>query len=165
MSSIDIFVLVCLVLAGLFTVMTASLLRAGIGLMITSAVLTIILFRLNMPLAAVFELSVCAGLIPVIFITVISLTKPLRRDEALAESKEKLHRFWALPFIIAALAALLVLLNIRFNIPVPQAMNALGSYTQRTMWLGRQLDVVGQIIILLAGAIGIQVLFKERKKK
>jgi NADH-quinone oxidoreductase subunit J len=89
MNSLDLFILIVLMLTGLFTVMTSSLLKSGIGLAVTSAVLSAMMFRLGAPLAAVFELSVCAGLIPVIFITVISLTKPLKKDEALAERREK----------------------------------------------------------------------------
>ena len=52
----------------------------------SARVLAILMFRLTRPSAAVFELSVCAGLIPVIFISAISLTQRLKRDEAKARA-------------------------------------------------------------------------------
>ena len=52
---------------------------------------TLILFLLKSPLAAVFELSVCAGLITVIFISVISLTNPLSQDER-SEARESMFK-------------------------------------------------------------------------
>ena len=64
-----------LVVSATWTVMTARLLRSAVGLAITSAILTILMFQLASPLAAVFELSVCAGLISAIFISTISLTQ------------------------------------------------------------------------------------------
>ena len=70
---LEILILILLVVAALWTVMTRSLLRSAIGLALTSAILTLAIFRMNASLAAVFELSVCAGLIPVLFISVISL--------------------------------------------------------------------------------------------
>ena len=77
-----------LVLFALFTVLIKNLLKAVISLAAASASLTIIMFMLNAPLAAVFELSVCAGLITVIFISVISLTKPLTPEEEILEVRK-----------------------------------------------------------------------------
>ncbi|MDD5730401.1 MAG: hypothetical protein PHN57_04670, partial [Candidatus Omnitrophica bacterium] len=59
---INAFLLIAMVLAALWAVMATRLLRAAIALALTSVILTVIMFRLNSPLAAVFELSVCAGL-------------------------------------------------------------------------------------------------------
>lgn len=162
-GALNTLILVCLVVVALFTVMTRSLLRAGLGLAVTSAILTIIIYRLNAPLAAVFELSVCAGLIPVIFITVISLTKPLTPEEAAAEQKEKFSRFWPLPIVIAVLAVVLYLLKIKFDVQVPPV--EVEQSAAWVIWKTRQIDLIGQIAILLAGAFSILILFKETKKK
>ena len=72
--------LTALVLSAAGAVLLKDLLKAGICLGILSVILSIIFFKLNSPYAAVFELSVCAGLITVLFSTVVSMTKD--EDEA-----------------------------------------------------------------------------------
>jgi len=160
---LDISILGGLVLVALYTVMTSSLLRAGIGLALTSAVLTVIMYRFNAPLAAIFELSVCAGLIPVIFITVISLTKPLKKEEAIEEGRNKMTRFWPLPAVVAIVFAILLTANIKLNIALPSV--EMEADARQIIWNVRRLDLIGQILILLTGAFGILILFKEAKKK
>jgi NADH-quinone oxidoreductase subunit J len=159
----NLFILIVLVIAALWTVLARSLIRAAIGLALTSVVLAIIMFRLNSALAAVFELSVCAGLIPVLFISTISLTEPLSQEDKLAHMKARLSRFWFLPVILIAVAIIFSLMNIKLNINLPPAESE--KDVRAVMWNIRQIDLIGQIIILLTGAFGVVVLFKERFKK
>jgi len=88
---INTVLLFILITAALWTVMTRSLLRSAIGLALTSVILTIIMFRLNSHFAAVFELSVCAGLISVLFVSTISLTHPLTKQQVMQHSIQKLE--------------------------------------------------------------------------
>jgi NADH-quinone oxidoreductase subunit J len=62
-----------MVIAAVWTVMSARLLHSAIGLATTSVILAILMYQLGSPLAAVFELSVCAGLISAIFLSAIPL--------------------------------------------------------------------------------------------
>ena len=163
MSGFDGITLFALVLAALWTVMTRSLLRSAIGLALTSAILTIVMFRLNSPLAAVFELSVCSGLISVLFVSVISLTHPLTKQEVIRHMRERMSRFWLLPFLVIALAIVLSLLNIKPDIQLPGPETV--KDVRVVMWNLRQIDVMGQVIILLTGVFGVVILFKERIKK
>lgn len=78
---LDKLLLIALVFATLWTVMTRSLLKAALGLALTSALVAIMLFKLDSPLAGVFELSVCAGLITAVFISAISLMRPFTHKE------------------------------------------------------------------------------------
>jgi len=156
-------ILIVLVMAALWTVMTRSLIRSAIGLALTSAILTIIMFRLDSPLAAVFELSVCAGLISVLFVSTISLTHALTREEILKHMKERLHRFWFLPLIIVVAGIVLSFLSFKLNIKLPAPETE--KDVRQVMWNLRHLDIVGQIIILLTGAFGVVILFKEKVKK
>ena len=159
--TINFILLILLVLMALWTVMTTRLLRAVMGLAMTSAVLTIIMFRLYAPLAAVFELSVCAGLIPVIFITTISFTERLWPEKFLLRKKERMAKFWYLPVIVilAALVLSRVHWPLDFKLPVPD----LEGDVRRVLWNQRHLDLLGQIVILLAAVFGVLVLFKESK--
>jgi len=156
--------LILTVLAALWTVMSRSLLKATMGLAITSAFVSVIIFRLNSPLAAVFELSVCAGLITAIFVSTISLTKPLTHKEILQVSRDRFKRYWYLPVILAAIGAGLILIKIKQDFMMVQ-----GAQTQldvRTiLWDFRRLDLLGQVIILIAGALGVVILFEERKNE
>lgn len=156
-------ILVALLLTALWTVMTRSLLRCAIGLALTSALVSVAMFRLNSPLAAVFELSVCAGLISVLFISTITLTNPITREEMTEYVKERIKRFWYLPFIIVAagIGLSLIRVHIDLTLPAPEAQMNVRSM----IWNVRQLDLLGQIIILLTGVFGIIVLFKEMAKK
>lgn len=163
MSSLDIVSLFVLVIAALWTVMTRSLLRSAIGLALTSAILSIIMFRLNSPLAAVFELSVCSGLISVLFVSVISLTHPMTMQEVIQHMKERMARFWLLPFLVIALAVALSIINIKPSIQLPGPEKI--KDVRIVMWNIRQVDIMGQIIILLTGVFGVVVLFKERIRK
>lgn len=159
----DIFIIFSLVAASLWTVMTRSLLRSGIGLALTSVILAIFMFRLNSPLAAVFELSVCAGLISVLFISTISLTHPLSAQEKIQHMWVRLARFWFLPLLVIVLVVGLLLMRSRPQIHMPLAQDLKDARV--VLWNFRQIDLLGQAIVLLAGVFGVVVLFKERQKK
>jgi NADH-quinone oxidoreductase subunit J len=160
---INIIILVAMVLAALWTVMSRSLLRAAIGLAITSVALTIIMFRLSSPLAAVFELSVCTGLISVLFISAISLSAPAAREEILGRMKEQLARFWFLPVLVVILGVILMLAKVGpiLKLPAEESLKD----ARMVLWNLRRIDVIGQIIVLLTGVFGVIVLFKERPGK
>jgi NADH-quinone oxidoreductase subunit J len=159
-----IILLALLVASAIFAVMIRNLLKAAIALAATSVVLTVIMFVLGSPIAAVFELSVCAGLITAVFISAISLTKVSSQEELDAKRKARMKKFIYLPIIAVLLGAGLLLswpsLQLSFNIM------ASGNLTvQSALWDVRQLDVIGQIIIIIAGVFGVVVLFKEQEEK
>ena len=161
---LELLILILLVAAGLWTVMTRSLLRSAMGLALASAILTIIMFRMNANIAGVFELSVCAGLIPVLFICVISLTQPMTFKGALDHMKERFHRFWGLPLIVIVLGVTLALLSSKFK-AAPVVIQAAGPDARFILWHLRQFDLLGQVIILFTGVFGVVILFKERNKR
>jgi NADH-quinone oxidoreductase subunit J len=157
--TINIILAVVFVIAAVWTVMTTRLLRSVIGLAITSVILTIIMFQLNSPLAAVFELSVCAGLISAIFISSIGLTQRLTDEQLAVRKKERLSKFWLLPVIVILAGVALYRLHIPFDFNLPAAPAA--NDVRNIIWNLRHLDLLGQIVILLAGAFGVVALFKE----
>ena len=145
-----------------FAVTRARIIRAAVMLAIVSILVTIILFALQSPLAAIFELSVCAGLITVIFISVISLTDPLTKEERREESENMFKRFVLLPIIVIVCAFSFMLLSKSVDFaPVYPAAEAVSANS--ALWDLRQLDLIGQIIIILAGVFGVIVLFKDNK--
>jgi len=147
--------------AGVWTVMTSHLLKSAIGLAVTSIMLTLLLFHLKATLAGVFELSVCAGLITVIFISAISLTKPVAETEARKMKMKRLQRFIFLPVLLFIAGWLLSSRMIHLTNPAHTVADAAAT-VQQALWSGRRFDLVGQILIILAGVFGIVVLFKTK---
>jgi NADH-quinone oxidoreductase subunit J len=157
--TIDIIILLALVLAALATVLTAQVIRSVIGLAVTSVLVSLVLFRLNAPLAAVFELSVGAGLIPAIFLSVIGITKRLTPEALSQRKKEKLRMYWALPILLVVVGVALTRVHLP-ALPAPSVPPMAGD-VKTILWNLRHLDVLGQILILLGGAFGVVVLVKE----
>jgi len=160
----EAFILILLVSVAVWTVMTRSLLRSAMGLALASAVLTMIMFRMNANLAAVFELSVCAGLIPVLFVSVISLTQAWTFKEAVDHMKARLSRFWGLPLIVAILGIALTLISLKFKPELAVTKAAQGPDVRFVLWHLRQFDLLGQIIVIFTGVFAVIILFKERNK-
>ncbi len=157
--TINIILIAGLIMAAVWTVMTTRLLRSVIGLAVTSVILTIIMFQLNSPLAAVFELSVCAGLISAIFISCIGLTQRLTEEQLAARRKERLPKFWLLPIILVLVGVALYQLQIPIDFHLQAAPTE--NDVRNIIWNLRHLDLLGQIVILLAGAFGVVALFKD----
>ena len=164
--TIDIIVLASMVLFALWTVMTTYLLRAVVGLAVTSAAVTVLMFMLGAPIAAVFELSVCAGLIPAIFLSAITVTRKQTELAMVVETKEQIKKFWFLPVlvILACIAMMQVHVpEISQMTGVPEADLKSVLNVKTVLWDKRHLDLLGQIIILLGGAFGVVVLLKGPK--
>ena len=155
--ALDLILLLALLLSAIWTVMTVRLVRSVVGLALTSAMLAVIIYRLNSPLAAVFELSVCSGLISVIFITTVSFTQRISKERFLIRRKERLLRFLYLPLIIIVVGLLLVkYLKIpQFSSPLPAGL----ADARLVLWNLRHLDLLGQVIILIAGVFGVVIFF------
>jgi NADH-quinone oxidoreductase subunit J len=154
--------LVFLVLAALWASMATALLRATLGLALTSALLSVVMFALGATLAAVIELSVCAGLISVVLVSVTSLTEPRSLKEAVEARKSRLRRFWPLPLVL--LGAGVALSFVRVPVDIVLRLPAGDGDVRTVLWSMRQLDLFGQILILLAGVFGVLILFKREAK-
>ncbi|MDP2921305.1 MAG: hypothetical protein Q8O12_02900 [Candidatus Omnitrophota bacterium] len=161
--NLNIFILIAMIALALWTVMTRSLLRAAIMLAFTSAIISILMFRLNSPIAAVFELSVCTGLVSVLFISTIGLTHPSVKEETFEHMVDRLRKFKFLPFIIIGMGMALGLVAVKINLQLPLA--EIETDARTVMWNLRPLDIIGQVIILLSGVFGVIILFKESDKK
>jgi NADH-quinone oxidoreductase subunit J len=159
--TIDLILLGLMLLAAVWTVMTVRLLLSVIGLAAVSALVSILMFRLNSPYAAVFELSVCAGLISVIFFVAVSFTKRLTDADVKTLWKERARKTVWLPFLLLGLGLILAKTLTPPSLGTPVQGQA---DVRPVLWGLRHLDLFGQIIVLLAGAFGVVLFFKEKKK-
>lgn len=159
-----VLLLLSLVLSAACTVMIKNLIKAAIALAVASAVLTVVMFLLGATLAAVLELSVCAGLITAVFVSTISLTKNVDAEAQAEGSKQRMKRVIFLPFILAAVAVGAVLLFPGLDLTTGGA-EAAEATVKQIFWHDRPLDILGQILVVLAGVFGVVVLFKGKAVK
>ncbi|MCL2479542.1 MAG: hypothetical protein FWF22_08570 [Treponema sp.] len=157
-------VLATLVLSALGTIMIRNQLAASVMLAVCSASLTIVLFIMGMEIAAVMELSVCAGLVTAVFASTISLTKESRGEELAILKRERLRRFLPLPFIMILLAVGIFLLWPGMNIKISGA-DLSDAASRHVLWDEDALDVLGLALIILAGVLGVAVLFRGKEKE
>ncbi|MDD2706508.1 MAG: hypothetical protein PHV34_00745 [Verrucomicrobiae bacterium] len=160
--TINLIIMLFMVAAALWAVLARTLLKGSIALAIASAALALLIFRMNGPLAAVFELSVCAGLITVIFISTISLVQPFTPQEVAARYAARFKRFWPL---LVLLAVVTVICLKCWTFPacgqaLPESADVM-ALTRDLLWKARQMDLFGQVVMLLAGVFGVVILFKE----
>ena len=162
MSFLALLLLLILV-AAFMVVLSTKLLNAAIALAFMSAGVAVLLYNLQSPIAAVFELSVCAGLVTAIFVSAISLVHPLSYDELKQRRSKRIVKYRILILAVIVLAVLLGRVNISQYLPVSAGTGEGNVFD--VMWNSRQTDLLGQIVILLAGVFGIIILFRETKKR
>jgi len=171
-----IILLAALILTALATVLTRTLPTATIMLALTSVLLAIFLFVSGMRLAAVIELSVSAGLVTAILASAIAMLKPTGdtsnedggdndgTTERAQKKSKRLMRYLPLPIILLVLAAAVLYFAGSVDLGLLGDMSPDGS-TQTVLWDNRTLDVMGLILLILAGVLGVAALIRRREEK
>jgi NADH-quinone oxidoreductase subunit J len=156
---IEIALLCGLVLFSAAAIIFRDLLRSAICLAVASLLLGIIFFRMKAPYIGAFEISVVAGLITVLFIVTIALTKTggdVRESKAAA---------WIFPlfFIVFLVLDILVMKSLMGKIPALEGAPEQGPFGE-VLWKTRMFDLVGQIGVIFAGVLSVLALFRKRGK-
>lgn len=163
MEEIIIYIsLAALLVCGVLAVMLRSIIKDAICLAAASAALAIIMYTLGASWAALFEVSVCAGLITVIFISGISLSHDTKA-EVRREYDDK-RRMGVLPVVLVAAGIVMIGAGAAIHFEMPVAQRLVQDFRE-VFWNSRQADIWGQIIVMLTGGTAISVLIKEEKKK
>lgn len=152
-----LFVLVALLAVA--AVMAKSLLSSAILLALVSVGASLVLFNFHAPWAAAFELSVCAGLITVLFISAVTLVK---RHDPHAENRT-LFQVMPLAMLIAAIAAWFYAVPFFESLENWARVGARPGTLGTILWDLRRFDLLGQISILAAGVFAINSIFPRRK--
>jgi NADH-quinone oxidoreductase subunit J len=150
--------LIGVVLFSALAVIARDLLKAAISLAVASLCLGLVFFGLGAPYAGVFEISVVAGLITVLFILTIALTKA---GGDVREAK-LVNIVFPLFFLVFLVVDALVMRSLLRKIPVLDAPAESGSFGQ-VLWQQRTFDLIGQIAIILAGVFAVLALFRKRE--
>jgi len=146
----------------IMAIMSRSILKSAVFLALASAMLGVIMFVIGAVWAAVIEVSACSGLVTVIFISSISLSKMKKED--IEKRYEDKKRMAYLPFIliISGIAFISAAILSRDFALTSIAQNA-GEDFREIFWNTRQADILGQIITILAGGIAVFVLFRDER--
>lgn len=142
------------VLCAIQAIRATRLLAAAIWLAGVSALVSIVLYVLGAQQVAVIELSVGAGLVTVLFVFAISIAG----EEAMAV-RAIVPRPVGLVLVVAAVG-LLAYMALGAQGPAVQGAVIEGSFSQM-LWEQRGLDVLVQIVLIFAGAIGVLGLIGE----
>lgn len=161
MQGLLIFLLVLMVAAAVACVILGNNSKSIISLALLSVILAIVMFLIGDFWSAIFELFVCGGLLTAVLIAAINLTHADSSDP----EEEKCHRkrVSILPvfMILLGIAMLIVLSMSGFNLqPVSSAVSQLRSFND-VFWNTRQADIIGQMVIIVTGALAVMILFKE----
>ena len=145
---------------GIFSVLSRHLINAAISLAAVSAACGVLMYVLGAHTAAIFEVSVCSGLVTVIFISAVSLSNG---DKQASAPEKRAH---LLPIILVAAGAVLMIAAVLtgFSLGVPGPVASARSF-DNVFWETRQADIFGQMVAIIAGASAIVVFFKESEKK
>jgi NADH-quinone oxidoreductase subunit J len=151
------FLLLGLVVCSILAVFFSDLLKAAISLAGASVFLAMIFFELGATYAGVFEISVVAGLITVLFIATISLTK---KEEGIKHNRW-MRLLFPLVFMGFVLIDFVVVRQYLGGLTALSGPAETGGFG-RVFWGGRTFDLVAQIAIILAGVFCVLALFRKR---
>jgi len=138
-------------------ILAKDLIKSAISLAVASVLLGILFFTMNAPYAGVFEISVVAGLITVLFMLTIALTK------AEGEVKERRWVKIVFPLFFVAFIAIdvLVMKSLLSKIQIVQSGVESGSFGD-VLWKQRTFDLIGQLAVILAGVFAVLALFRKK---
>ncbi len=156
---LQILLLTGLVLFSILAILSKDLLKSAISLAVASLLLGIVFFRMGASYAGVFEISVVAGLITVLFILTIALTKA----EGDVRESNLAKVVFPLFFVAFIIIDALVMKGLIQKIPALPGTAEQGAFGD-VLWKQRSFDLIGQLAIILAGVFSVLALFRKRDK-
>lgn len=160
----EVIIYICLALLLSFCILAAmsqSLLKSAIFLAFASATLGVILFMLGAPWAAVIEVSACSGLVTVIFISAISLSRIKKEEVQKLYADKKQMKY--LPYILIIAGIVIIVAALAGSVALPGTAVESTEDFREVFWNSRQADILGQIVSILIGGIAVYVLMRESK--
>lgn len=148
---------------GVYAVMSRSIIRSAIGLALCSACLSMAFYNMGAATAAMFELSVCSGLVTVVFIAGISFSHTPKAE--LMKEYNDTKRSMGLPVLLIAVGAAMIAAALIVGGEGLEMTLIDDSGATELLWGSRQADVWGQMAAILCGGVAITVLFREEKKR
>jgi len=161
---VEVIVYISLGLMLVFAVMAVmlhSITKSAIALAAASVALGIVLYELGSVWAALFEISVCSGLVTVVMISAVSLSHERKTELQKVYNDKKRMSFLPVILIVGGLVLAGVAIWSKFTLP-GAGETAAGSSFREILWNQRQADIWGQMIVIVAGSAAVSIMFKER---
>lgn len=152
--------LAVMLISAVASVMSHKLLGSSVWLAITSLAVGMLMYLLGASRAAIFEISVCSGLVTVIIISAITLAHSDERNLPVHDMSKKRTKYLPVILIVSGAAIVISVLMTKFSIEETGIISK--SVFNEVFWNSRQADIWGQIIVLITGAFAVTVFFKER---
>ncbi len=156
----DILIVSSVVLMTL-AVLSKQLLASAVSLAGASILGSLIYFMFNAMWVAVFELTVVAGLVTVLFISAISLTRDLKEEI----DSDRPTMYFPIFFALVVAGGVLILRGISGSLPDKafDAVNMMADF-RLVFWEQRRFDILAQLIVLLGGVFGLAAFFRVLPK-
>lgn len=148
-----------LVIFSVLAILSKDLIKSAISLAVASLLLGILFFQMQAPYAGVFEISVVAGLITVLFMLTIALTK----TEGDVRESKLARTIFPLFFVAFILIDIFVMKGLLQKVPALPDVAEQGTFGD-VLWKQRTFDLVGQLAVILAGVFAVLALFRKRDK-
>jgi NADH-quinone oxidoreductase subunit J len=97
-----------------------------------------------------------------VFVSTISLTRPAETDVAAERRLARKNTFLPLIGVCALVGCALWATGYVLDAKLPAQAS---QPVREVLWNTRQLDLLGQVIIIFVGVFGIVILFKERRDR
>lgn len=154
--------LAAMLVAAVMAVSSRTTLRSAVALAIVSVALSVIMYVLGSVWAGLFEVSVCSGFVTVIFVCAVSMTSDAKEEEEFAGQRETTPLLPIL-LIVAGVSLLALLQSPAFQLSAPLLRQTVDTDFRSALWTQHKGLLWAQVIVLLAGAFAVIVLFKEEK--
>jgi NADH-quinone oxidoreductase subunit J len=148
--------LIAVVVFSVFAVLLRDLLKAAISLAMASIFLAILFFQMKAYYIGVFEISVVAGLITVLFISTIAMT----RGEGGVRERKWPAVVFPVFFALFIAADIVVMKSLAGKLPTLSGSPEEGGFS-RVLWGQRTFDLVAQIGVIFAGVFAVIALFRK----
>ncbi|MDR0291636.1 MAG: NADH-quinone oxidoreductase subunit J [Elusimicrobium sp.] len=153
-------ILISMVITSVLAAQSRNFIYAAMWLALLSATVAVAMFNMGAPWAAVFELSVCAGLITVLFAGTASM---LGKGTKYAQNERRFMKY--LPLGLFAFGVCLWYITYPYA-----ALLKPSQITQTTpmmvgdiIWQLRYKDLIGQICMFVAGVLMVKAFFGRVK--
>lgn len=143
---------VALVYCAVQAIRAPRLLTAALWLAGVSALLSVILYAVGANEVAVVELSVGTGLVTVLFVFAISISG---EDASEGPAVLPMPLVWGLVVLASGALGWMILARVGIHASIVEPAFA------GVLWQARGLDVLVQIILIFAGALGVLVLLAD----
>jgi NADH-quinone oxidoreductase subunit J len=157
--TLHLFLLAAMLLTSVLAATSKSFLYAAMWLSMLSISLTGVMFNMNAAWAGVFELSVCAGLITVLFASTASM---VGKGKKYAENERKAMNYLPVSLFIFALLAFFVMKRYDFTLGASFVPACADCTVGDVIWQSRTLDLAGQICIFVAAVLMVKTFFGEK---